>query len=396
MKSIDSFNFANQKALIRVDYNVPLDDNFNVTDVTRIVRTKETVSKILNDGGTIILMSHLGRPKGEANDKYSLRHIVGKVSEILGQEVVFAGDVLDPKTADVIAGLKPGSIALLENLRFHAEELDQVERDDGSQPDQEEHQGHEDERGLQQAQELLVDDHAEDRRQQDEEHGGGGHGGVHDEAVRHLGGEDGHHQHQRRQAEEDEDLASGVAEFLLNDIRDAAALVAHGEEHRREVVHRAHEDAAQQDPQQRGQPAELGGQHGPHDWPGARDRGEVVPEEHGGVRGDVVHAVLQCLGRTRALRVHAEGLVQELSVDEERQQEIDGAANQKKCGVHAASLLLVWRCARSVSALFKDSHPGQGMAPGRGGGTWVWGKTRYSSSSAASCSATSSESSMSV
>ncbi|MCR5550519.1 MAG: phosphoglycerate kinase [Bacteroidales bacterium] len=122
MKSIDSFNFANQKALIRVDYNVPLDDNFNVTDVTRIVRTKETVSKILNDGGTIILMSHLGRPKGEANDKYSLRHIVGKVSEILGQEVVFAGDVLDPKTADVIAGLKPGSIALLENLRFHAEE----------------------------------------------------------------------------------------------------------------------------------------------------------------------------------------------------------------------------------------------------------------------------------
>ena len=122
MKSIDSFNFANQKALIRVDYNVPLDDNFNVTDVTRIVRTKETISKILNDGGTIILMSHLGRPKGEANDKYSLRHIVGKVSEILGQEVVFAGDVLDPKTADVIAGLKPGSIALLENLRFHAEE----------------------------------------------------------------------------------------------------------------------------------------------------------------------------------------------------------------------------------------------------------------------------------
>ena len=122
MKSIDSFNFANQKALIRVDYNVPLDDNFNVTDVTRIVRTKETVSKILNDGGTIILMSHLGRPKGEANDKYSLRHIVSKVSEILGQEVVFAGDVLDPKTADVIAGLKPGSIALLENLRFHAEE----------------------------------------------------------------------------------------------------------------------------------------------------------------------------------------------------------------------------------------------------------------------------------
>jgi len=122
MKSIDQFNFSNQKALIRVDYNVPLDDNFNVTDVTRIVRTKETVSKILNDGGTVILMSHLGRPKGEVNDKYSLRHIVSKVSEILGVDVVFAGDVLDAGTATAIAGLKPGSVALLENLRFHAEE----------------------------------------------------------------------------------------------------------------------------------------------------------------------------------------------------------------------------------------------------------------------------------
>ncbi len=122
MKSIDQYNFSNQKALIRVDYNVPLDDNFNVTDVTRIVRTKETVAKILNDGGTAILMSHLGRPKGEANDKYSLRHIVSKVSEILGQEVIFAGDVLSEETANTIAALKPGSIALLENLRFHAEE----------------------------------------------------------------------------------------------------------------------------------------------------------------------------------------------------------------------------------------------------------------------------------
>ena len=122
MKSIDQYNFSNQKVLIRVDYNVPLDDNFNVTDVTRIVRTKETVGKILADGGTVILMSHLGRPKGEANDKYSLRHIVAKVSEILGQEVVFAGDVLSDETANIIAGLKPGSIALLENLRFHAEE----------------------------------------------------------------------------------------------------------------------------------------------------------------------------------------------------------------------------------------------------------------------------------
>lgn len=122
MKSIDQHNFNNQKALIRVDYNVPLDDNFNVTDITRIIRTKETISKILNDGGSVILMSHLGRPKGEANDKYSLRHIVSTVSEILGQEVIFAGDVLSDEAARTISNLKTGSIALLENLRFHAEE----------------------------------------------------------------------------------------------------------------------------------------------------------------------------------------------------------------------------------------------------------------------------------
>lgn len=122
MKSIDQFNFNGQKVLIRVDYNVPLDDNFNVTDSTRIIRTKETISKIINDGGSIILMSHLGRPKGEVNDKYSLRHIVNKVSEVLGQEVIFAGDVLSDAAATTVANLKAGQIALLENLRFHAEE----------------------------------------------------------------------------------------------------------------------------------------------------------------------------------------------------------------------------------------------------------------------------------
>lgn len=122
MKSIDQQNFNGKKVLIRVDYNVPLDDNFNVTDATRIIRTKETIAKILGDGGIAILMSHLGRPKGEVNDKYSLRHIVSKVSEELGQDVVFAGDVLSEDTAKTIAGLQPGSIAMLENLRFHAEE----------------------------------------------------------------------------------------------------------------------------------------------------------------------------------------------------------------------------------------------------------------------------------
>ncbi len=122
MKSIDQHNFSNEKVLIRVDYNVPLDEQFNVTDVTRIVRTKETISKILNDGGTAILMSHLGRPKGQVNDKYSLRHIVKTVSEVLGREVIFAGDVLSEDTAATIAKLPAGSVALLENLRFHAEE----------------------------------------------------------------------------------------------------------------------------------------------------------------------------------------------------------------------------------------------------------------------------------
>ena len=122
MKSIDAFNFSNQRVLLRVDYNVPLNENFEVTDITRIVRTRKTIGKIIEDGGSIILMSHLGRPKGEANDKYSLRHIVSTVSEVLGRPVQFAGDVLSEEAAKMAAAMKPGDIILLENLRFHAEE----------------------------------------------------------------------------------------------------------------------------------------------------------------------------------------------------------------------------------------------------------------------------------
>lgn len=122
MKSIDLTNFKGQRVLIRVDYNVPLDDNFNVTDTTRIERTRETINKVIGDGGIAILMSHLGRPKGEINDKFSLKHIVDTVSKILGKEVLFAGDVLSEETAAKIAQLKSGDIALLENLRFHPEE----------------------------------------------------------------------------------------------------------------------------------------------------------------------------------------------------------------------------------------------------------------------------------
>lgn len=122
MKSIDLTDFKDQKVLIRVDYNVPLDDNFNVTDSTRIERTRDTINKIIADGGIAILMSHLGRPKGEVNDKFSLKHIVGEVSKILGKEVLFVGDVLSDDAIAKIAQLKPGDIALLENLRFHVEE----------------------------------------------------------------------------------------------------------------------------------------------------------------------------------------------------------------------------------------------------------------------------------
>ena len=122
MKSIQEHNFSGERALIRVDYNVPLDEQFNVTDVTRIVRTKETIGKILADGGSAILLSHLGRPKGEAKDEFSLRHIVKTVSEILGKEVIFGGDVLTAEAETLCKNLKPGSIVLMENLRFHKEE----------------------------------------------------------------------------------------------------------------------------------------------------------------------------------------------------------------------------------------------------------------------------------
>ncbi|CEN52958.1 phosphoglycerate kinase [Capnocytophaga canis] len=122
MKTIDNFNFKDKKALIRVDFNVPLDENFKVTDTTRIEAAKPTIEKILKDGGSVVLMSHLGRPKGERNDKYSLRHIVDEVSKVLGKPVQFVDDCVGEKVEKVVAGLPAGSILLLENLRFYAEE----------------------------------------------------------------------------------------------------------------------------------------------------------------------------------------------------------------------------------------------------------------------------------
>jgi len=121
MKTLNDFNFNQKKAIIRVDFNVPLDENFNVTDATRIEAAKPTITKILEDGGSVILMSHLGRPKG-VEAQYSLQHIVQKTEEILGQKVHFASDCIGETAENAAKNLQSGEILLLENLRFYAEE----------------------------------------------------------------------------------------------------------------------------------------------------------------------------------------------------------------------------------------------------------------------------------
>jgi len=121
MKTLQDFSFKNKKALVRVDFNVPLDADFNVTDATRIEAAKPTIDAILADGGSVILMSHLGRPKGK-DDQYSLKHIVAKTTEILGKEVKFASDCRGEVALNAAKNLQPGEILLLENLRFYPEE----------------------------------------------------------------------------------------------------------------------------------------------------------------------------------------------------------------------------------------------------------------------------------
>lgn len=121
MKILQDFNFKDKKAIIRVDFNVPLNDKFEVTDATRIEAAKSTLIKILNDGGSCILMSHLGRPKGFQNE-FSLRHIVEDISNIMGSNVKFVEDCIGEKVEKAVADLKNGKILLLENLRFYAEE----------------------------------------------------------------------------------------------------------------------------------------------------------------------------------------------------------------------------------------------------------------------------------
>lgn len=121
MKTINNFNFHNKKAIIRVDFNVPLDENFNVTDATRIEAAKPTIDKIISEGGSVILMSHLGRPKG-IQDEFSLRHIVSATAQVLGIPVTFASDCIGNIAENAVANLKPGEVLLLENLRFYKEE----------------------------------------------------------------------------------------------------------------------------------------------------------------------------------------------------------------------------------------------------------------------------------
>lgn len=121
MKTVNDFNFENKKALIRVDFNVPLNENFEVTDATRIEAAKPTIMKVLEDGGSAVLMSHLGRPKG-VEDKFSMQHIVSNVSDIIGVQVKFVPDCVGDDVEKAVEELQDGEVLLLENLRFHPEE----------------------------------------------------------------------------------------------------------------------------------------------------------------------------------------------------------------------------------------------------------------------------------
>jgi phosphoglycerate kinase len=122
MQTIDNLNFKDKKALIRVDFNVPLNENHEITDFTRIKAAEPTIRKVLSDGGAVILMSHLGRPTNGPEEKFSLKHLVSALSEIFAVDVQFAADCLGETVEQQAAELKPGQILLLENLRFHDEE----------------------------------------------------------------------------------------------------------------------------------------------------------------------------------------------------------------------------------------------------------------------------------
>src|SRR6185436_20109049 len=122
MQTISQINFKSKRALIRVDFNVPLDKSFNVTDDNRIRATIPTIKKILSDGGSCVLMSHLGRPKEGPEEKYSLKHTIKTTEQLLGAKVKFAGDCIGAEANQLSSALKPGDVLLLENLRFYKQE----------------------------------------------------------------------------------------------------------------------------------------------------------------------------------------------------------------------------------------------------------------------------------
>ena len=124
MVNLEQANFNGKRVIVRVDFNVPLDENFNITDDTRIRAAMPTINKVINDGGRLILMSHLGRPKKNPDSKYSLKHIVNYLSQVIGKEVIFADDCM--KAEEKIAAMQDGDVLLLENLRFYAEEEGKV------------------------------------------------------------------------------------------------------------------------------------------------------------------------------------------------------------------------------------------------------------------------------
>jgi phosphoglycerate kinase len=122
MSKFQDFNFKGKKALIRVDFNVPLDKEFNISDDTRIRGAVPTIKKVLSDGGSVILMSHLGRPKEGPTEKYSLKHLLKRISELVGTDVQFANDCIGEEALQKSKALRPGEVLLLENLRFYKEE----------------------------------------------------------------------------------------------------------------------------------------------------------------------------------------------------------------------------------------------------------------------------------
>src|SRR6476661_8595055 len=122
MSNFQNHNFSGQKALIRVDFNVPLNADFQITDDNRMRAAVPTIKKVLSDGGSVILMSHLGRPKEGPTEKYSLKHLVQHLSDLLGKEVQFANDCIGEEAVQKARALKPGEVLLLENLRFYKQE----------------------------------------------------------------------------------------------------------------------------------------------------------------------------------------------------------------------------------------------------------------------------------